>query len=233
MSENKELLLGDAVKLEGGRLIYIGARPGMGTTSFVLELALECAQRQKRVCVLSLDMGTETLEHRLACLAGSVDMWALDKEREREKLEAGKAALSTTGIMSAGIREEDITKLLDQLEQERVDVVVLEDNRGRLCKRDVMARLNRICKEKQIVIIYTCHLPRGIEHRLFKKPRPKDVMAFPVLAETADTTIFLYRQAYYRPYDTGDKVLLTVMEKGQKTVAFVSLHWDRIHGRFE
>ncbi len=202
------------VGMGAGDLILIGARPGMGKTSFALNIASQVAMHSdKAVAVFSLEMPATQLVSRMLSSEARIDSYKLRKgdisPDEYQALAKAATAFSKTRIyiddssditvaaMKAKLRRLKNLGLIviDYLQLMRSDRNI--DNRV-LEVGDISRNLKLMAKEFGIPIITCAQLSRGPESRTTKKPMLSDLRDSGAIEQDADVVIFLYRDEYYK-----------------------------------
>ena len=194
-------------------LIILGARPGMGKTSFALNIATNVAISQKKaVCVFSLEMSAEQLVSRLLSSEAMVDSYALRSGQlskdDWDKLADAAMRLSQTDLYIDDTSGLTVTAMKAKLRRvENLGFVVIDylglmeseqhyDNRA--LEVGVISRgLKLMAKEMRIPILCCAQLSRGTEGRTDKRPQLSDLRESGSIEQDADTVIFLYRSEYY------------------------------------
>ena len=200
-------------------LVLVGARPGMGKTSFCLNIALNYARRTKeKVAIFSLEMSSEQLVQRMLSSYAMVDSYNMRTGRlstqDWQKLansvvdRAGVTVLIddtpniTVSGMKAKLRREGKIGLvvIDYLQLMQGDKHT--DNRVQEVA-DISRNLKLLAKELHVPVICCSQLSRGTEGRTSKRPMLSDLRESGSIEQDADTVIFIYRDEYYM--DAGDK----------------------------
>ena len=229
-------------------LILIGARPGMGKTSFALNIATNVAlQTKKKVCLFSLEMSAEQLVSRVISSEAMVDSYALrtgkldtkqwDDIAEATSKLAGCDILidDTSGIsvtaMKAKLRR--VTNLglvvIDYLQLMQSDR--RSDNRVQEVA-DISRALKILAKELNVPVICCAQLSRGPESRTDKRPMLSDLRDSGAIEQDADTVIFLYRDEYYKTegnQDEGNIAEVIIAKNRHGSTGNVKMGWI---GRF-
>ena len=187
-------------------LIFIGARPGIGKTSFSLNIAKYVVEKQKIPTVFfSLEMSEEQVRK---CIANME--WHLKSDLIIDDTPA--------------ITVEEIASKCKKLKEERklgliiIDYLQLledeETNRNCDSKRkkmsSVMYKLKKLACELSTPVIVTSHMPRPIERRENKRPILQDLRLVGDVEQNADIIIFLYRDECYNK-DTEQKGIAEVI----------------------
>ena len=204
-------------------LIIVAARPSMGKTALVLNLALNVASKNKaRVMIFSLEMSKEQLGQRLLSIDSCVELSKLragDLSRsDWEDLNIAIDRLSmadifiddTPGIsimeMKNKCRRASSDKPLDMIV---VDYLQLMSGEGRSESRQneisMLSRtLKQLAREIECPVIVLSQLSRAVESRPDHRPQLSDLRESGAIEQDADVVMFLYRDEYYNP-DTTEK----------------------------
>ncbi len=194
-------------------LILVGARPGMGKTSFALNIATNVAlQTGKNVCIFSLEMSAEQLVTRIISSEAMIDSYALRTgkidNKQWEDIAATTTKLAgcniliddTSGISVAGMKGK--LRRVQNLGLVVVDYLQLMQSDRKTDNRvqevaDISRALKIMAKELNVPIICCAQLSRGPESRTDKRPMLSDLRDSGAIEQDADTVIFLYRNEYY------------------------------------
>jgi len=201
-----------------GDLILVGARPGMGKTSFTMNIASKVAMLSKKtVCVFSLEMSAEQLVSRMLSSEALIDSYAIRSGNlsgeDWEKLARASSVLSeceiliddTAGITAGGMRAK--LRRVKNLGLIVIDYLQLmqsdkkNDNRVQEVA-EISRNLKLLAKDLKVPIICCAQLSRGPESRTDKRPMLSDLRDSGAIEQDADVVMFLYRDEYY---DTADK----------------------------
>ena len=195
-------------------LILIGARPGMGKTSFTLNVATNvAAQTGKTVCIFSLEMSAEQLVSRILSSEAMIDSRSLRtgelKPDEWEKLAEASSRLAgcdiliddTPGISVTGMKAK--LRRVKDLGLVAIDYLQLMQSDRRTDNRvqevaDISRGLKIMAKELNVPVICCAQLSRGPESRNDKKPMLSDLRDSGAIEQDADVVMFLYRDEYYK-----------------------------------
>ncbi|MBE6686491.1 MAG: replicative DNA helicase [Ruminococcaceae bacterium] len=199
-------------------MVLIGARPGMGKTSFALNIATKAAQRfrkegsDKCVCIFSLEMSNEQLVQRVISSEAMIDSTnlrsgSLSKE-EWAKLADTSSILSDLNILVDDTTGMTITGMKAKLRREKnvgmviIDYLQLMQSDRKIDNRvneigDISRNLKIMAKEFNVPVICCAQLSRGPEGRTDKKPMLSDLRDSGAIEQDADIVMFLYREEYY------------------------------------
>lgn len=201
-----------------GDLVLVGARPGMGKTSFTMNIASKVAMLSKKtVCVFSLEMSAEQLVSRMLSSEALIDSYAIRSgnltNEDWEKLARASSLLSeceiliddTAGITAGGMRAK--LRRVKNLGLIVIDYLQLMQSDKRSDNRvqevgEISRNLKLLAKDLKVPIICCAQLSRGPESRTDKRPMLSDLRDSGAIEQDADVVLFLYRDEYY---DTADK----------------------------
>ena len=224
LAENKAEALGmptgfsglDRVLVGLGKsdLVLVGARPGMGKTSFAVNLATYAAANTKKsVCIFSLEMSAEQLITRVMSSEALIDSYRLRSgeltDEDWDKLAHAASRLSecdiliddTTGITVTGMKAK--LRRVKNLGMVVIDYLQLMQSDRRIDNRvqevaEISRGLKRLAKELQVPVICCAQRARGPESRTDKRPMLSDLRDSGAIEQDADIVLFLYRDEYYK-----------------------------------
>ena len=229
-------------------LILVGARPGMGKTSFALNIATNVAlQTGKNVCIFSLEMSAEQLVTRIISSEAMIDSYALRTgkldNKQWEDIAATTTKLAgcniliddTSGISVAGMKGK--LRRVQNLGLVVIDYLQLMQSDRRTDNRvqevaDISRALKIMAKDLNVPIICCAQLSRGPESRTDKRPMLSDLRDSGAIEQDADTVIFLYRNEYYDTEansDEGSIAEVIIAKNRHGSVGNVKVGWI---GRF-
>ncbi len=237
-------------------LILLAARPGMGKTSFALNIAKYVACNAKKcVAFFSLEMTSEQLASRLlsteALVSGTKLRTGKISEEEWLRLIAAGDVLRQSNIYlddTPGITVSEIKAKLRRLKQ--IDLVIIDylqlmsggkrtDNRVQEIS-EITRNLKILAKEINVPVICLSQLSRASEQRQDHKPQLSDLRDSGSIEQDADIVLFLYREGYYEKDKTVDAPPSVDQNSGECLVAknrhgettSVKLHWQGEFMRF-
>ena len=199
-------------------LILLAARPGMGKTSFALNLLLHAGKFSgKTVVFFSLEMSREQLAMRLISSESFVDNKKLVTgnlgEEDWTKIAAASAALNQTQILiddNPSLSVADMNakcRRVDNLGLVVIDYLQLMQSAGGKQKyagenrqqvvSDISRALKIMAKELNVPVVCLSQLSRGPESRQDKRPMLSDLRESGAIEQDADIVMFLYRDDYY------------------------------------
>jgi len=199
-------------------LIIVAARPAMGKTAFVLNLAMRAAVwGNVPVVVYSLEMGMEQLMQRMLCAWGKVDLSRLRKnflqDSDWQNLHAAAGALSAAPIFiddTPALTPLELRARTRRLQAEHgigmvvVDYLQLMRASRRTDSREleiseISRSLKALAKELNVPVIALSQLNRKVEERADKRPMLSDLRESGAIEQDADIIMFIYRDAAYLP----------------------------------
>ncbi|MBF0780335.1 MULTISPECIES: replicative DNA helicase [unclassified Granulicatella] len=205
-------------------LIIIAARPAVGKTAFVLNVAQNVATKANGVvAIFSLEMGVESLVNRMLCAEGSIDAGNMRTGNltsdEWNNLFIAMGSLGRSDIYiddTAGIKINEIRAKCRKLAQDkkRIDLIVIDylqliESSGRENRQqevsEISRQLKKLAKELKVPIIALSQLSRGVEQRQDKRPMLSDIRESGSIEQDADIVAFLYREDYYQREGSEDE----------------------------
>ncbi len=226
-------------------LILIAARPSMGKTAFVLNIAQHVAFKQNMtVAIFSLEMSKEQLVNRMFSLESKVDAQDLRtgqlSEADWEKLieSAGTIAQSnliiddTPGISIAEMRSKCRKYKMDHdLKLIIIDYLQLMSGSGKSDSRqqeisDISRSLKALARELSVPVIALSQLSRAVEQRPDHRPMLSDLRESGAIEQDADVVMFIYRDDYYN-HETEKKNVAEIIVAKQRNgpIGTVELVW--------
>jgi len=195
-------------------LILVGARPGMGKTSFVLNIGTNVAlQTKKTVCIFSLEMSCEQLVSRVLSSEAMVDSVLLRNGKlskdDWDKLASVSAKLAGSDILIDDTPGITVTGMKAKLRRVKnlglvvIDYLQLMQSDGKNDNRvqevsEISRGLKLLAKELNVPVVCCAQLSRGPESRTDKKPMLSDLRDSGAIEQDADVVMFLYRDEYYK-----------------------------------
>ncbi len=236
--------------LQRSDLFILAARPSMGKTAFVLNLAHSIATKAKEsVLLFSLEMSKEQLVDRLLAMESGVDAWALRTgkltDKDFEKLGEAMGTLSEAKIFiddTPGITVSDLrTKSRREAHTKNIGLIIVdylqlmsggsrfssEGNRVQEIS-EISRGLKGIARELNVPVIALSQLSRSVESRTPKIPQLADLRESGSIEQDADVVAFLYREDYYEP-DSERKNIMDVLIKKHRNgpTGAIELYFDR------
>lgn len=236
--------------LQKSDLFILAARPSMGKTAFVLNLAHKIATEAKEsVLIFSLEMGKEQLVDRLLAMESGVDAWALRTgkltDNDFERLGEAMGTLSEAKIYiddSPGITVADLrTKARREAHSGHVGLIIVdylqlmsggsrfgsEGNRVQEIS-EISRGLKGVARELNVPVIALSQLSRSVENRSPQIPQLADLRESGSIEQDADVVAFLYREDYYNPESERKNVMDVLIKKHRNgPTGAVELYFDR------
>lgn len=195
-----------------GDLILIGARPGMGKTSFAMNIATNVAKSTKKaVCIFSLEMTCEQLASRLISSEAMIDSKKLRSANldpsDWSAITQTASDLAESRILIDDTNGMTVTSMKAKLRRVKdLGLVVIDylqlmqgerhsDNRV-LEVGDISRGLKIMAKDLGVPIICCAQLSRASESRTDKRPQLSDLRDSGAIEQDADVVMFLYRDNY-------------------------------------
>ena len=205
-------------------LVIVAARPGVGKTSFALNVAQYVGlHTDKTVAMFSLEMSGEQLVQRMLASEGLINSQHLRTgqldEDEWPKLVAASGSLATANIYiddTPGIKMSEIRAQSRRLAKEKgnlglivIDYLqLIEGPHSESRQQEVSAisrQLKKLAKELHVPVIALSQLSRSVEQRQDKRPVLSDIRESGSIEQDADIVSFLYRDDYYRDEEEGEE----------------------------
>ena len=238
--------------LQPSDLVLIAARPSMGKTAFVLNIAQHVAFREDMcAAIFSLEMSKEQLVNRLFSLESKVDAQALRtgnlSDADWEKLVEGAGIIGDSKLIiddTPGISIAELSskcrkyKLEHDLKLIIIDYLQLMNGSGRSESRqqevsDISRSLKALARELNVPVIALSQLSRAVEQRPDHRPMLSDLRESGAIEQDADVVMFIYRDDYYNK-DTELKGISEIIIAKQRNgpIGTVNLAWLPQYTRF-
>lgn len=236
--------------LQRSDLFILAARPAMGKTAFVLNLAHNIAvQAKEPVLVFSLEMGKEQLVDRLLSMQSGVDAWALRTgnltDQDFEKIGEAMGVLSEAPIYiddTPSITVSDMRTKARRLAHKQplgliiVDYLQLMSGGSRFSNSanrvqeisEISRGLKGVARELNVPLIALSQLSRSVESRTPQIPQLSDLRESGSIEQDADIVAFLYREDYYNPESERKNIMDVLIKKHRNgPTGGVELYFDR------
>jgi len=226
-------------------LVLIAARPSMGKTAFVLNIAQHVAFRlNETVAIFSLEMSKEQLVNRMFSLESNVDAQNLRNgtlsDVEWEKLIESAGVIGKSNLIiddTAGISISELRskcrkfKLEHNLKMIIIDYLQLMSGSGRSESRqqeisEISRSLKSLARELNVPVLALSQLSRAVEQRPDKRPMMSDLRESGAIEQDADVIMFIYRDDYYNK-DSEKKGISEIIIGKQRNgpIGTVELVW--------
>ena len=220
--------------LQRSDLIILAARPSMGKTTLVTNLAYNVATIAKQpVLFFSLEMSKEQLVDRMLADASGVDAWNIrtgnlsDDDFSKlsdamgEMAEAPIYIDDTPGLSVLEMR----TKARRATHEQPLGLVIVDylqlmqasggsrDGNRVQEVSEISRGLKLIARELNVPVIALSQLSRSVESRPDKKPLLSDLRESGSIEQDADIVMFIYREAYYNPETDRQNITDLIISK--------------------
>ncbi len=201
--------------LQPSDLILVAARPSMGKTAFVLNIAQYTAfHSELATAIFSLEMSKEQLVNRLFSLESRVDAQALRNgnlsDTEWEKLIEGAGTIGRSNLIiddTPGISINELRskcrkyKLEHNIQLVIIDYLQLMSGNGKTDSRqqeisEISRSLKALARELHVPVIALSQLSRAVEQRPDHRPMLSDLRESGAIVQDAVVVMFLYRDYY-------------------------------------
>ena len=230
-------------------LIIIAARPGMGKTSFAMNIATNVARRsEKEVFTFNLEMSKEQLATRILSTEALVESNTLRNGRitgeDWVKLATSAGYLSTIPLYIDDTASMTVQQMKAKLRRTKnLGLVIIDylqlmestshsDNRVTVIS-EITRQLKVMAKELNVPVILLSQLSRAVESRTDKRPMLSDLRESGSIEQDADIVLFLYREAYYNKESQRQNISECIVAKNRHgETGTVELIWDGQYTRF-
>ncbi len=231
--------------LHASDLVLVAARPSMGKTAFVLNIAQRIARRgDATVAIFSLEMSREQLVNRLLAMESHVDSQSLRtgnlSGEDWAKLVEGANVIGssrliiddTPAITVAELRSKCRKyKLEHDLGVIMIDYLQLMSGTGKSDSRqqeisEISRSLKALARELSVPVIALSQLSRAVEQRPDHRPMLSDLRESGAIEQDADVVMFIYRDDYYHK-DTEKKDIAEIIIAKQRNgpIGTIELVW--------
>jgi len=232
--------------LQPSDLILVAARPSMGKTAFVLNIAQYVAFHEaKSVAIFSLEMSKEQLVNRLFSLESRVDAQALRtgnlSDADWEKLVEGAGIIGDSKLIiddTPGISISELRSKCRKYKLEHgLDIIIIDylqlmtgSGRGTESRQqeisDISRSLKALARELNVPVVALSQLSRAVEQRPDHRPMMSDLRESGAIEQDADVVMFIYRDDYYNK-DTELKGISEIIIAKQRNgpIGTVNLAW--------
>ncbi|MBE5901230.1 MAG: replicative DNA helicase [Lachnospiraceae bacterium] len=238
--------------LQPSDLVILAARPSMGKTAIVLNIAQNIAVKEKKTtAIFSLEMSKEQLVNRFLSAESRVDAQTLRngnlQAEEWERLVEGAGVIGeskliiddTPGITVPELRskcrkyklEYDLSIVIIDYLQLMTGSDKIESQQQKIS--DISRSLKSLARELQVPVVALSQLSRAVEQRPDHRPMLSDLRESGAIEQDADVVMFLYRDEYYNK-DSPDKGIaeLIIAKQRNGPTGTVYLAWIGEHTRF-
>lgn len=232
--------------LQPSDFILVAARPSMGKTAFVLNIAQYVAFHEKMAtAIFSLEMAKEQLVNRLFSLESRVDAQVLRSgnlsDSDWEKLIEGAGVIGSSNLIiddTPGISISELRskcrkfKLEHDLKLVIIDYLqLMSGGKGRNDSRqqeisEISRSLKGLARELNVPIIALSQLSRAVEQRPEHRPMLSDLRESGAIEQDADVVMFIYRDDYYnKDSDMKNIAEINIAKQRNGPIGTVNLVW--------
>ena len=233
--------------------ILVAARPSMGKTAFVLNVAQYMAFRKnKTVAIFSLEMSSQQLVNRLFSLESRVDSQKIRtgnlEDEDWAKLIEGAGVVGQSNLIiddTPGISISELRSKCRKFKLEKgLDIIIIDylqlmsgSGRSSDSRQQEISEISRalkgVARELNVPVIALSQLSRAVEKRDDKRPMLSDLRESGAIEQDADVVMFIYRDDYYNK-DTENKNIAEIIIAKQRNgpIGTVNLVWMPEYTRF-
>jgi replicative DNA helicase len=238
--------------LHGSELILVAARPAMGKTAFVLNIAHHaCVKHKTPTAIFSLEMSKEQLVTRMIAMDALVNSQKLQTgqlvDDEWDKIIESTEVIAEAPLFiddNSAISIADLRSKCRKLKQNNdlgliiIDYLQLMSTTRAVESRqqfisEVSRSLKTLARELNVPIIALSQLNRAVDSRPDHKPVLADLRESGAIEQDADVVMFIYRDDYYNP-DTDKKGIAEIIIAKQRkgSTGSVDLVWLQDYTKF-
>ncbi len=215
--------------LQGGEMIILAARPGMGKTALALNMASYAAMHTKKaVAIFNLEMSADMLVNRMISSVGQIDSYKLQtgnmQEKDWKRYNEALSQLADTNIYiedNAGVTCQEIRAKCRRLANSEaglglvvIDYLQLVNSGNRRIESrqvevsEISRSLKTMALELNVPVIALSQLSRSAEKRESNQPMLADLRESGSLEQDADIVLFINRKDYYeKAKDFNQKIV--------------------------
>ena len=219
--------------LHRGELVILAARPGMGKTAFMLNMAVRQLKTKNRIIIFSLEMSKELLVERMISILSGVSLqkirWGDLNDKELNEIVKALDFLKSKrdnfvifdksdiriNEIKAEIRKEKRKKDVDVV---YIDYLQLINSSSQYNNKNIevgeVSRISKVmARDLDVAIVMLAQLSREVEKRTDKRPILSDLRDSGEIEQNADLVLFLYREAYYKNVETDNEEVELILAK--------------------
>ncbi len=227
--------------------ILVAARPSMGKTAFVLNIAEYMAFRQNRtVAIFSLEMSKQQLVNRLLAMESHVNSQDIRngnlKDEDWKRLIESASIIGQSNLIiddTPGITVRELRSKCRKYKLEHgLDIIMIDylqlmsgsSNRAGDSRQqeisDISRSLKAIARELNVPVVALSQLSRAVESRTDHRPILSDLRESGAIEQDADVVMFLYRDDYYHK-DSEDKGIceINIAKQRNGPIGAINLAW--------
>ncbi len=234
--------------LQNSDLILLAARPGVGKTSFSMNILVNAAvEHGKKCAIFSLEMSRDQLMQRAICSLAKVSMakalngtmdaeewkriWQATKKLEASGLYVDDSSLTTPADLLSKCRRLKVRDGLDLVMVDYLQLMSSGNNKDQNRQNEV-AEISRnlkiVAKELNVPVIALSQLSRGVESRQDHRPMLSDLRDSGSIEQDADIVLFLYNPEKYNDAPQPDEpgtIELIIAKHRNGSSGTVKLRW--------
>ena len=235
--------------LQNSDLILLAARPGVGKTSFSMNILVNAAvEHGKKCAIFSLEMSRAQLMQRAICSLAKVSMakalngsmsgeewqriWAAAKKLESSGLYVDDSSLTTPADILSKCRRLKVKDGLDLVMVDYLQLMSSGSNKKDQNRQNEVAEISRnlkiVAKELNVPVIALSQLSRGVESRQDHRPMLSDLRDSGSIEQDADSVLFLYNPEKYNDAPQEDEpgtIELIIAKHRNGSSGTVKLRW--------
>lgn len=232
--------------LQPSDLVLIAARPSMGKTAFVLNVAHHVSMRlNKSTAIFSLEMSGSQLVNRMLAMEASVDAQKLRNgnlnEEEWYRIADGSSAIAKANLIIDDTPGISITELRSKCRKYKleydlqliiIDYLQLMSGSGARSSdsrqqeiSEISRSLKALARELKVPVVALSQLSRACESRPDHRPMMSDLRESGAIEQDADVVMFLYRDAYYNKEANPGVAEVIVAKQRNGPIGTVELAW--------
>ncbi|MEO2030767.1 MAG: replicative DNA helicase [Planctomycetaceae bacterium] len=238
--------------LQPTELIILAARPSMGKTALVCNIAAAVARENKKgVMLFSLEQSNLELAERFLCITARVNGHDLRtgnlSDEQRDQLAAASDELHNLPLFIDDKPARTMSQIAAisrrQHRKEPLGVIIIdylqliEPEEKHIPREQQIASISRrlkfLAKELHVPVIALSQLNRGVELREDKRPRLADLRESGSIEQDADKVMFLHRPDAYDPNDRPGEAEVVIAKHRSGPTGIVKLTWRAEYMRFE
>lgn len=229
-----------------GTLVTLAARPGMGKTSALIDIARHVARQGKSVAFFNLEMSEEQLLTRMLSGMTRIDAGKIRRKQlrddEREKLYKAMGQLSELPIHIDDTAGQTVQSIAAKCHRMRltngdlglviVDYIQIMSAAGKFGNRNeevgsISRGLVVLAKELGCPVLVAAQLNRSVEQRADKRPVLADLRESGAIEQDSAAVVFIYRDDYYNPDTDKQNIAEMIVDKNRfGPTGIVELFWS-------
>ena len=235
--------------LQNSDLILLAARPGVGKTSFSMNILVNAAvEHGKKCAIFSLEMSRDQLMQRAICSLAKVSMakalngtmdaeewkrvWQATKKLEASGLYVDDSSLTTPADVLSKCRRLKVKDGLDIVMVDYLQLMSSGSNKKEQNRQNEVAEISKnlkiVAKELNVPVIALSQLSRGVESRQDHRPMLSDLRDSGSIEQDADIVLFLYNPEKYNDAPQEDEpgtIELIIAKHRNGSSGTVKLRW--------